>query len=464
MGKRGFDRVAAAACRASVEEGARSRWRQYREIWAYVEGEDCRRRAILKHFGDHAEPLPAADGSPCCDVCDSGLKQQLPPPPAEEIAGLDDAILSVARGARPAVGRTTCAEILHGARTKKIERNSYDGLPAYATSSHMRRADILARVDQLIEEGRSRHQRRRLPGAEPGAGRRRGVSFNVGVLVSGEGTNLQAIIDSEHDRHGVSVVCVASSRREARGLERARAAGIATEVFSKADHADRDARDAALGNWLDDHAIDLLVLAGFMEVLGGPFIRRFEGKIINVHPSLLPAFPGIGSIQQALDYGVTVTGVTVHFVDEGVDSGPVILQEAFELPYARGHRGDRAQDPRDRAPAAASGGAADRSRRRDAGPRQPQARAHRWPRRLTHPPTARVTAPGEVRVRRALLTVSDKRGLVDFARGLAGSGHRARLHRRHGARARGGWDRDPLCRGLHRLSRDPRRPCQDAES
>lgn len=161
------------------------------------------------------------------------------------------------------------------------------------------------------------------------------MSFNVGVLVSGEGTNLQAIIDSEHDRHGVSVVCVASSRREARGLERARAAGIATEVFSKADHADRDARDAALGNWLDDHAIDLLVLAGFMEVLGGPFIRRFEGKIINVHPSLLPAFPGIGSIQQALDYGVTVTGVTVHFVDEGVDSGPVILQEAFELPYAR---------------------------------------------------------------------------------------------------------------------------------
>ena len=155
------------------------------------------------------------------------------------------------------------------------------------------------------------------------------------MLVSGEGTNLQAIIDTEHGRRGLEVACVASSRAEARGLERARSAEIPTAVFAKADHPDRDARDAALGNWLDDHRVDLLVLAGFMEVLGGPFIRRFEGGIVNVHPSLLPAFPGIGAIEQALAYGVQVTGVTVHFVDEGVDSGPVILQESFELPYAR---------------------------------------------------------------------------------------------------------------------------------
>jgi ATP-dependent DNA helicase RecQ len=153
MGERGFDRRAAAACRASVEEGARSRWRQYREIWTYVEAKDCRRKAILTHFGDAAEPEPKPDGALCCDVCDSELVQHIPPPPAEDIAGLDDAILSVARAARPAVGRTTCAEIVHGARTKKIERNSYDGLPAYATSSHMRRADILARVDDLIAQG-----------------------------------------------------------------------------------------------------------------------------------------------------------------------------------------------------------------------------------------------------------------------------------------------------------------------
>jgi phosphoribosylglycinamide formyltransferase-1 len=155
------------------------------------------------------------------------------------------------------------------------------------------------------------------------------------VLVSGEGTNLQAILDSEHGRDGLEVVCVASSRLQARALERARAAGISTAAFPKDDHPDRDARDAAMGNWLADHEVDLLVLAGFMEVLGGPFIRRFEGRIINVHPSLLPAFSGLGAIEQALEYGVRVTGVTVHFVEEGVDSGPVILQESFELPYAR---------------------------------------------------------------------------------------------------------------------------------
>ncbi len=161
------------------------------------------------------------------------------------------------------------------------------------------------------------------------------MAFRVGVLISGEGTNLQALLDSVHGRDGIEVVCVGSSRAEARGLERARAAGVETAVFDKADHPDRDARDAAMGNWLDDHDIDLLVLAGFMEILGGPFIRRFAGRIVNVHPSLLPAFAGVGAIEQALDYGVRVIGVTVHFVDEGVDSGPVLLQEAFELPYAR---------------------------------------------------------------------------------------------------------------------------------
>jgi ATP-dependent DNA helicase RecQ len=148
-----FDRRAAAACRASVEESARVRWRQYREIWAYVEGGDCRRLTILRHFGDRAEPAARPQGAPCCDVCAEGLVPRVPPPPPEAIADLDGAIVSVARGARPAVGRTTCAEILHGARNKKIERNSYDGLPAYGASSHMRRADILARVDELIEGG-----------------------------------------------------------------------------------------------------------------------------------------------------------------------------------------------------------------------------------------------------------------------------------------------------------------------
>ncbi len=120
-----------------------------------VRGEetDCRRRAILRHFGDNADPAERPDGAACCDVCDGGLAPELPPPSLEAVADLDDAIVSVARSARPAVGRTTCAEIIHGARTKKIERNSYNGLPAYGTSAQMRRADILARVDELIEAG-----------------------------------------------------------------------------------------------------------------------------------------------------------------------------------------------------------------------------------------------------------------------------------------------------------------------
>jgi phosphoribosylglycinamide formyltransferase 1 len=161
------------------------------------------------------------------------------------------------------------------------------------------------------------------------------VEFRVGVLISGKGTNLQAVLDTVHGREGIEVVCVGSSRVGAPGLERARAAGVDTAVFAKADYGDRDARDAALGDWLEEHAIDLLVLAGFMEVLGASLIRRFQGRIVNVHPSLLPAFPGANAIEQALEYGVRVMGVTVHFVDEGVDTGPVLLQEAFDLPYAR---------------------------------------------------------------------------------------------------------------------------------
>ena len=137
---------------------ARARWRQYREIWAYVEQESCRREAILRHFGDRSLSDDQADASHsasrCCDVCAPGLVPVPPPPDPVAIESLDDAIMSVAGGARPAVGRTTCAEILHGGRSKKLLRNAYDGLPAYGVSSHMRRADILARVDELIEAGR----------------------------------------------------------------------------------------------------------------------------------------------------------------------------------------------------------------------------------------------------------------------------------------------------------------------
>jgi phosphoribosylglycinamide formyltransferase-1 len=162
------------------------------------------------------------------------------------------------------------------------------------------------------------------------------MSLRVGVLVSGEGSNLQALLDTVHADGSVEIVCVGSNNPEARGLERARDAGIDRGVFAAADYESREARDAALGEWLQIHAVQLVVLAGFMELLGPAFVTRFAGQIVNVHPSLLPAFPGVQAIQQAVDHGVRIMGVTVHFVDEGVDSGPIILQEAFDpVPYSR---------------------------------------------------------------------------------------------------------------------------------
>jgi phosphoribosylglycinamide formyltransferase-1 len=162
------------------------------------------------------------------------------------------------------------------------------------------------------------------------------VAFRIAVLISGEGSNLQALLDTVHGE-AAEIVGVASSRAEARGLERARAAGVQGRVFAIADHAGRGARDQAMGDWLEELDVDLVVLAGFMELLGPELIARFSGRIVNVHPSLLPAFAGIGAIEQALAYGVKVMGVTVHLVDEGVDSGPVVLQESFALvPYPRG--------------------------------------------------------------------------------------------------------------------------------
>jgi phosphoribosylglycinamide formyltransferase 1 len=161
------------------------------------------------------------------------------------------------------------------------------------------------------------------------------VSFRIAVLISGEGSNLQALLDDVHVRGGIEIVAVASSRTEARGLERAEAAGVETGVFSLADEPDRQQRDDALAGWLEEREVELVVLAGFMELLTPLFIRRFAGRIVNVHPALLPSFPGLGAIEQALEHGVKVAGVTVHFVDEGIDSGPIVLQEAFELPYHR---------------------------------------------------------------------------------------------------------------------------------
>ena len=158
--------------------------------------------------------------------------------------------------------------------------------------------------------------------------------MRVGVLASGAGTNLQAILDRVHGRAGVEVVGVASDKPDATALERAALAGVTTAVFEHGEYADRPARDLAMARWLQGLEVELVVLAGYMQLLAPAFMSRFAGQVINVHPALLPAFPGIRAVEQAIDYGVKVFGVTVHFVDEGVDTGPIILQRAVELTLA----------------------------------------------------------------------------------------------------------------------------------
>ena len=148
----------------------------------------------------------------------------------------------------------------------------------------------------------------------------------IGVLVSGEGTNLQALIDE-----GLPVVAVACSRPGARALERARTAGIAAETFALESYPAREDRDRTLADWLEGHGVSLVVCAGFMQLLTKPFLERFPGEIVNVHPSLLPRFPGMRAIEDALEAGVDTTGVTVHLVDEGLDSGPILRQEPVPL-------------------------------------------------------------------------------------------------------------------------------------
>jgi phosphoribosylglycinamide formyltransferase 1 len=144
----------------------------------------------------------------------------------------------------------------------------------------------------------------------------------IGVLASGNGTNLQALLDE-----GIPIVAVASNREDAGALMRADAAGIATAVFPLEDYETRERRDAAMADWLSSRGVQWVVLAGYMHLLRPVFLERFPGRVINVHPALLPQFPGAHAIEEALEARVRETGATVHFVDEGVDTGPVIAQE-----------------------------------------------------------------------------------------------------------------------------------------
>lgn len=148
----------------------------------------------------------------------------------------------------------------------------------------------------------------------------------IGVLVSGHGTNLQALIDS-----GLPVAAVASNRGSAPALARAESAGIPTRTFPLDEYRDRDARDREMGDWLQLRGVGLVVLAGYMHLLTPAFLERFPDRIVNVHPSLLPEFPGARAIEDALAAGVETTGVTVHYVDEGLDTGAVIRQEQIPV-------------------------------------------------------------------------------------------------------------------------------------
>jgi len=161
-------------------------------------------------------------------------------------------------------------------------------------------------------------------------------SLKVAVLASGSGTNLQALLDQVHGRQGVSIVAVASDNPEAHALERAAGADVPTAVFARADFAgDRLARDRGLADWLREQGTQLVVMAGYMQLVSEEFLNRFPDAVINLHPSLLPAFPGMDAVGQSLAYGVKIFGVTVHFADGGLDTGPVIMQRAVELPDAR---------------------------------------------------------------------------------------------------------------------------------
>ena len=144
----------------------------------------------------------------------------------------------------------------------------------------------------------------------------------IGVLVSGEGTNLQAMIES-----GLPLAAVASNRPDAGALARAQAAGLPARVFEVERYPDRAARDREMADWLQLRGVDLVVLAGYMHLLTPSFLSRFPDRIVNVHPSLLPEFPGAHAIDDALAAGVKTTGVTVHYVDDGLDTGAVIRQE-----------------------------------------------------------------------------------------------------------------------------------------
>ena len=159
------------------------------------------------------------------------------------------------------------------------------------------------------------------------------TQVKIAVLVSGSGTNLQTLIDELHQDQtsGIEIAVVISDRSKAFALTRAKQACIPTQIVRAQDFDNRVDFDAEIAKHIEDYDIDLIVLAGFMKLFQPPFVQKYKNKLINIHPSLLPAFPGANAVADTLEYGVKISGVTVHFVDEDMDSGPIIAQNTVPV-------------------------------------------------------------------------------------------------------------------------------------
>ena len=370
-----FDGRARAACRTSAGEAQRARWRQYRAVWAFVEGGGAGARRSCATSATARAPAPTV---PCCDVCAPELVARRRRARGGRRRGrrrrrgcagdLDAAIVDVVGGAEPSVGRTRAVEILRGGRSQVVRRHAYDGLPLYGTFAHLRAARCSRASTSCSTTGRLRLDRRRIPQAARGGGagrRARRAGMRVGVLASGEGTNLQALLDSVHGRE-VEIVAVACDQPAARALERAPGGGRADAgVRARGVRGPRGARrgDGRLARRARRGARRARRLHG--DPRRRHSSRASRTRIINVHPSLLPAFPGVRRDRAGLEHGVKVFGVTVHFVDEGVDTGPIVAPargRAARRDAIREAVHERTAPARARA--AAAGGRADR--RRDA--------------------------------------------------------------------------------------------------
>ena len=390
-----YDARARAACRASAADGQRARWRQYRAVWAFVEGSACRRATILRHFGDSSAPAPLAGRAVLRRVrrelgarrARGGARPQAPARARRRRGRRPRRGDRAGRRVRDAAGRADAGggdparRALEGAL-----QHGYDGLPEYGTFDHLSASEVLARVDELIEAGRlrstggafpklsrrdrqlERRRERRGSAAERAAARRRARLGRGDEPAGAARQRARQGGGRRRRRHRP-----AAARRRCERAARRRASTPACSSSPTTRTA--PARDTAIADWMAERDVELIVLAGYMAILTSPFLRRFAGAVVNVHPSLLPAFPGVRAIEQALDYGVKVFGVTVHFVEDdgGVDTGPVILQRAIELPSAS----DPAEVHEHLRPIEhalrARGGAAHRARRGDARPRQPAA-------------------------------------------------------------------------------------------